>query len=127
MRSVFTNLNFPNAGANQTYFTLPAAPVAGANGFATGLPTTPGVSRNSFDGPGYLDVDATVSKNFGLPHVKGLGESAGLQIRADAFNLFNNVNLNASSINTNILQSTFGQASSALSGRTVNLQARFNF
>ena len=131
------NLNFPNAGANQTYFALPDT---GINTFVSGfgpggttttttysLPTLPGISRNSFDGPGYLDMDATVSKNFGLPHVKGLGESAGLQIRADAFNLFNNVNLDSSSIDTNILQSTFGQASKALSGRTVNLQARFNF
>ena len=131
-----TNLNFPGNVAFSTdsslaaspYFINPIAPVASSStGFATGLPQLPGVSRNSFTGPGYLDVDATVAKNFGFPKLRGLGEAAGLEIRADAFNLFNNVNLNASNINTNILTATFGQSNRALSGRTVNLQARFNF
>ncbi len=121
------NLNFPNAGANQPYFTAPIAPVSGPSGFASGLPQLPGVARNSFDGPGYRDVDATVSKAFGLPRAKVLGESASIEIRADAFNLFNLTNLNSSSINTDITQATFGQASSGLAGRIVNLQARFNF
>ena len=132
------NLNFPNAGPNQTYFTNPNTGIntfvsgVGVNGPITtttySLPTTPGVSRNTFTGPGYLDVDATVAKNFPIPKLKGLGESAGIEIRADAFNLFNNVNLNPSGIDTNYASSpTFGQVNSALSGRTVNLQARFNF
>ena len=123
------NLNFPTSPTATTsaYFVNPVAPVAPGGGLASGLPTLPGVSRNSFNGPGYQDVDATVTKNFALPHVKGLGEAAGLEFRADAFNLFNQTNLSASSVNTNYLQSTFGQASAGLAGRIVNLQARFSF
>lgn len=122
------NLNFPNAGATQQYFSLPIAPVASSTtGFADGLPQLPGVSRNSFDGPGYLDMDATISKSFSIPKARVLGEGAGVEIRADAFNLFNNVNLDASRVVTNIQLTTFGQSPVALSGRTVNLQARFSF
>jgi hypothetical protein len=114
------NVNYPLNAAVTTvspYFTNPAAPTAGASGFATGLPTTPGVSRNSFDGPGYQDVDATVTKSFGFPKAKVIGDHANLAIRADAFN----------SVVTNYLEPNFGQAQKGLSGRIVNLQARFSF
>ena len=123
------NLNFPTAPTTTAspYFLNPVAPVAPGGGVAAGLPTLPGVARNSFNGPGYQDVDATVTKNFALPHVKGLSEAPGLEFRADAFNLFNQTNLTPGSVNTNYLQSTFGQASSGLAGRIVNLQARFSF
>ena len=87
----------------------------------------PGVSRNSFDGPGYQDVDATVTKSFGFPRLRVLGEGANLEVRADAFNLFNQTNLNPGSMVTNYLLPNFGQAQSGLAARTVNLQARFNF
>lgn len=122
------NVNFPNAGPNQNYFQVPIAPVASSTtGFATGLPQLPGVYRNSFDGPGYQDVDATITKSFGFHPGRYIGEHASLEVRADAFNLFNNINLNASSISNNFQTSNFGQAGSALAGRTVNLQARFSF
>ncbi|MGI4829693.1 MAG: carboxypeptidase regulatory-like domain-containing protein [Janthinobacterium lividum] len=121
------NLNFPSAGANQPYFALPATGIPAASTGTYTLPTLPGVARNSFTGPGYLDLDATVAKSFVLPHVRGLGETPGLEIRADAFNVFNNVNLSPSSVVTNLQLSTFGQAQSALGARVVNLQARFNF
>ncbi|HEY6763860.1 MAG TPA: carboxypeptidase regulatory-like domain-containing protein, partial [Candidatus Sulfotelmatobacter sp.] len=124
------NLNFPLAGATQPYFVTPNAPIATGSGplaTAIGLPSAPGVARNSFDGPGYRDVDVTLTKAFGLPKLPVLGEDARLEIRADAFNLFNNTNLNGSSIVTDITQPNFGQAGSALGSRTVNLQARFSF
>lgn len=124
------NVNFPNIpgnGATSPYFVNPVAPVAGSSGFASGLPSLPGVSRNSFDGPGYQDVDATVTKSFGFPSGRVIGENANLEIRADAFNLFNQTNLNPSSIVTNYLLPNFGQAQTGLAGRTVNLQARFSF
>ena len=123
------NLNFPNntGGATSPYFANPAAPVAPGGGFATGLPTLPGVARNSFDGPGYQSVDATLTKSFGLPKLRVLGEEGKLEIRADAFNLFNQTNLQSSSIVTNYLQTNFGQAQNGLAGRIVNLQARFSF
>ncbi len=130
------NLNFPQINPTtgaQPYFALAATgiPTTGAN---YTLPQTPGVSRNTFTGPGYMDVDATVSKNFALPHVKGLGESSGLEIRADAFNLFNETNLNAGALVTNIANPNFGQVVSGtnnqqagLAARIVNLQVRFSF
>ncbi len=124
------NLNFPlNASAASgvsPYFTNPATGIP-TTGTTYTLPTLPGVSRNSFTGPGYLDFDATVTKTFALPTMRGLGENAGLEIRADAFNLFNNTNLNSSTLVTNYLLNNFGQTTAALSGRIVNLQARFSF
>ena len=59
--------------------------------------------------------------------MKGLGEGAAFQIRADAFNVFNNLNFNPTSISNDITTSNFGQAQSALGSRTVTLQARFSF
>ncbi len=123
------NLNFPNIAASGTstpYFALPATGIP-TSGTAYALPQLPGVERNSFNGPGYQDLDATVAKSFGFPHARILGEGAKMEIRADAFNLFNQINLNPGSIINNVLSQNFGQAQSALTGRTVNLQARFSF
>ncbi len=127
------NVNFPaipSGGTASPYFVNPIAPIGGSSGFATGLPTLPGVARNSFDGPGYQDLDATLTKSFGLPKAPVLGESARFEIRADAFNLFNQTNLSSGALVTNILLSNFGQVSgtgAGLAGRIVNLQARFSF
>ena len=124
------NLNFPSAGPSQPYFGIPTAAIAtgaGALATASGLPSRPGVGRNSFTGPGYQDIDATLTKAFGLPRIRGIGEGANIELRADAFNLFNETNLNPATISTNILLSNFGQTSSALGSRTINLQARFSF
>ena len=126
------NKNFPNGGL--AYFVPPA--IAPAPKFpATGgsPPQTPGIRRNFLTGPGYRDVDATVTKNFGLGRIKGMGEGTAIEIRADAFNLFNNLNfkpggaLNGGGINDNISLPNFGQATSALGSRTITLQARFHF
>jgi hypothetical protein len=123
------NKNFPAAAAAgnaYAYFT-PPTPTAGPAFPATGGAPAPmpGIRRNSWTGPGYRDVDATVSKVFGVPYWKR--EGAGLEIRADAFNLFNNLNFNPTSISNNIANADFGQAKSALGSRTVTLQARFQF
>jgi hypothetical protein len=124
------NENFPLAGQpNQPYFVIPNAPIATGSGntLASGLPSDPGIGRNSFTGPGYKDLDGTITKSFGLPKLPVLGENAKLDISADVFNLFNNTNLNGGAIDTNILDNTFGQTNSALGSRTIDLQARFNF
>jgi hypothetical protein len=78
-----------------------------------------------------------LSKAFGLPKMPVLGESAKVEIRADAFNVFNKTNLDASSINNTVgsvnpdgtfsSNPGFGVAGSALGSRTVQLQARFSF
>jgi Carboxypeptidase regulatory-like domain len=126
------NENFPNGGL--AYFTPPAiapAPTFPATGGVP--PQTPGIRRNFLTGPGYRDVDATVTKSFGLGRIKGMGEGTAIEVRADAFNLFNNLNfkpggaLNGGGINDNISLPNFGQATAALGSRTVTLQARFHF
>jgi hypothetical protein len=91
------------------------------------------VARNFLTGPNYRDVDATLSKAFGIPKLPILGENAKFEIRADAFNLLNNLNFSAGSITTSISNDgvtsnpNFGQATAALGSRTLDLQARFSF
>jgi hypothetical protein len=115
----FSVPNFGSAmqATNGTGF--PAANVA--------LPPLPGLDRNSFTGPGYRDVDASLTKAFGLPNTRLLGESAEFEIRADVFNLFNLLNLNPGSVANNINQGNFGQDTSPLGSRTVSFQGRFSF
>jgi hypothetical protein len=79
-------------------------------------------------------VDITLIKGFGLPNNKVLGEGARLEFRMDAYNLFNNLNFNPTSISNSIGDPTtglsnpsFGQATSALAARVITLGARFSF
>jgi hypothetical protein len=90
------------------------------------LPTAPGIGRNFFTGPGYFDVDATLSKAFGLPRMRIIGENAKLEFRMNFYNLFNKLNLR-SDIQSDILNSHFGEAQAALGSRTIEIQARFSF
>jgi hypothetical protein len=112
----------PNFQQAITYNSLGIAPVANA-----GLPPAPGLARNSFVGPGYKDLDASLTKAFGFPNMRVLGDGANLEIRADFFNLFNNTNLDARAIQQNITATNFGQDTAILGSRTVSLQARFSF
>lgn len=121
------NTRFPGNGDGTTYFGVPASPVGTGGNYAPAPPQLPGVGRNTFTGPGYQDLDGTIAKNFGLPRVPGLGESAGLEIRADLFNVLNQTNLVPGSVDTDISSKTFGLARNGLAGRVINLQARFNF
>ena len=66
-----------------------------------GAPQAPGIQRNSLRGPRYRDVDATISKAFGLPKMPILGENAQFEFRANSYNLFNNLNLDISQIDNN--------------------------
>jgi hypothetical protein len=72
-------------------------------------------------------VDLTLAKAFGLPKAPVLGENARVEFRLDAYNLFNNLNFNPTSISTNIANANFGQATSAFGARVVTLGARFSF
>jgi hypothetical protein len=115
--------NFPNGGT--TYFNAPSF-TTGSNFPTPGpLPGAPGIGRNAFRGPGYKDVDATLSKSFGLPNTKILGENAAIELRGNFYNLFNNLNL--TNIDTTVTDQYFGTAQGALGGRTIELQARFSF
>ena len=118
-----TGSNFPLGGA--AYFTAPFFTPGPDFPNVGPLPGPPGIGRNSFRGPRYTDVDATLSKSFGLPTMKFLGEHANLEIRANFYNLFNNLNL--ANIDSTISDSTFGEAKDVLGGRTIEMQARFSF
>jgi len=121
--------NFSNGGS--AYFTQPAV-VSNPNGWngqvpptPTALPGTPGVSRNAFVGPRYTGFDMSATKAFGLPTMKVLGEGARIEIRANAFNLFNKLNL--ASVDSNIFDTGFGRANSALGSRTIEGEFHFKF
>ncbi len=130
------NYNFPKAAtATGTAYFAPPAYTPGPHFPATGgAPAqNPGIGRNSLPGPRYKDVDATITKTFGLPRLR---EGSGITIRADAFNLFNDLNFepggaigggSTGGISNNITSVNFGQATAALGARTVTMQASFNF
>jgi TonB dependent receptor len=115
----FATSNFANAmqATNGTGF--PAGNVA--------LPPIPGLRRNAFVGPNYRNIDMTLAKAFGLPNTRLLGENARIEIRADAFNLFNILNLDPMQVRNTVNQPNFGTDQIALGGRTITLQARFSF
>lgn len=131
------NKNYPKGAL--AYYTIPVttpgqpfATVA-ANPDSVVVPSVARVARNSINGPGYRDFDMTLLKSFGLPKAPVLGNDAILEIRMDAYNLFNTVNLNVGTINTVISNDgvhsnpAFGQAQGALGSRTIEMQARFQF
>ena len=90
--------------------------------FQDGLPgaTNP---RNTFRLPWQNNVDLTVTKDFTLPW-----EHHTLQFRADAFNAFNAVNFDPSSISLSLSSpSSFGEFSKALDARVLQLALRYSF
>jgi hypothetical protein len=120
-----TGSNYPKGGA--AYFSTPTYTSYSGTSSGSALPQAPGVRRNALTGPGYKDVDFTLAKGFGFPRMPGLGEGARLEIRLDAYNLFNNLNFNPTQISNNIANANFGQDTSAMGARTVTLGARFSF
>jgi len=119
-----------NSSFSDNYFSEPnlTAAFADAPGqIASAFAPAPGIGRNSFAGPGYRDVDFTFGKAFGLPNGRIIGEHGQIEIKANMFNAFNLLNINPSSLSTNIANSNLGQAGSALGARVVDFQARFSF
>jgi hypothetical protein len=107
------NGNFPGGG--EAFFDISA----------TG---TPAIGRNSFRGPRYSTVDFSFVKNTPFPFV--FGEQANLEFRANMFNAFNKLNLapfGFATGSTTIEDDHFGQATTALSGRVLEFQARLRF
>jgi len=123
--------HYPNGGT--AYFTAPNVVQNTQPGWSTTstvptpteLPQTPGLGRNPFKGPHYSDLDFAVTKAFGLPATKVLGERAVIEIRANMFNLFNTLNL--ANIDANISDSNFGRAQSVLGSRTIEGEFHFKF
>jgi len=106
-------------------------PGGGAKYFDIADNGPPGIGRNTFRGPRYLDTDLSISKVIKFPGNWHMGEAAALDLRANFFNLFNNLNLTPIGFfdSTAFADSPlFGRATQpALAGRVVEFQARFSF
>ena len=85
----------PPVSCQTKYFTVVQSP--SGSGI---LPPVPGVGRNVFRGPRYTGFDLSFGKRFTLPAVRLLGENAGLEIRAQAYNLFNKTNVSPFTFNS---------------------------
>jgi hypothetical protein len=100
------------------------------NGDGVANDRPPGVTRNTGDGPGFVQTDLRVSKlfNFYKGALNKDGDVSGfrkMELSFDAFNLFNHTNL--TNIIGEVSSPRFGQATSALPGRTIQMSLRFNF
>lgn len=86
----------------------------------------PGIGRNSFRGPRYFSTDLAFGKRTGLPAF--MGEGSFLEVRANVFNAFNNLNLNPFRFFAPLIEDpNFGRADRGLAGRVVEIQARLSF
>ncbi len=74
---------------------------------------------NRFRGPGYADVDASLTK------LTPITERVSFQFRLEIFDLFNRVNLNG--VDSNLPDSTFGQSTTQFNPRWLELKAKFFF
>jgi hypothetical protein len=81
--------------------------------------TTGDLGRNRFRGPGYAQVDLSLSKRFGIT------DRFSSQLRIDAFNAFNRVNLNNPVLD--LVNNNFGRSTSALTPRALQLGLRVMF
>jgi hypothetical protein len=118
--------NFPGGGA--VYFNQNVN--VDSTGAATLALNPPGIGRNSFRGPQYFNVDLSAHKEFSFPKLPGLGEGTKLELRANFFNAFNMLNLNAfgySDSGVDVRNPNFGRSSGGMGGRVIDFQARFSF
>jgi hypothetical protein len=85
-------------------------PQPGTNGY---------LGRNTYRGPGYAQVDLSLSKAFAFT------ERISSQLRLDAFNAFNRVNLNNPTLD--LTSNNFGRSTSSLTPRALQLGLRVMF
>lgn len=108
-------------GNNQT------VPIVGTNYFNIGHAGPPGIGRNSFTGPRFFSTDASLAKRFALPMIN---DTAGIEFRGYAFNVFNQLNLIPFAFgdpDAHVENTNFGRPSGALAGRSIELQVRLTF
>lgn len=77
------------------------------------------LGRNTFRGPGYTTLDLSVSRNFVFKETKQI------QIRLDAYNALNNVNLFLPTADLSL--GTFGKSTQAFEPRTMQVSLKFVF
>jgi hypothetical protein len=90
------------------------------------IPTDPSqpfgnAGRNTIHGPWFWQVDMVASKDFALP----IGSQTRLQIRLEAFNVFNRTNFRAPNINRS--SGNFGTITSAYDARQMQLGVKLTF
>jgi len=139
---VTTSANYPNGdynadGQNNDRPNLPSfgtdlgspsqekwrAGVFTAADFPKPAPGTVGtLPRNGYTGPGYLNTDLSLVKRLAVP---ALGSDAGAQLRLEAYNLFDTINLNNPV--TNLTNINFGRVTSARPSREIQVGVRFTF
>ncbi|MBV8731906.1 MAG: Plug domain-containing protein [Acidobacteriia bacterium] len=103
-------------------------PLGGAAYFDTTDSGPPGIGRNSWRGPHFFQTDLSFAKKTRFPFF--FGETANLELRANFFNIFNQLNLTPLTFGgagTHADQPFFGESSGALAGRVIELQARVSF
>jgi len=117
----------PNANATHTqarYFDIScfqANPSNTDNTRLLGFKNVPGnAGRGIIQGPPTFRVDFTMSKNFRF------GESARLQLRAEAFNIFNHTNMRSFS-SLNNTSTSFGVIGTVRDPRTMQFGAKISF
>ena len=86
------------------------------------LGTMGNARRRFFSGPGLENVDATLERRFFAT------ESRALEVRAEAFNVFNHGQFfGAAAVEGNMASGSFGQAVSAMPPRLMQLAVRYRF
>jgi hypothetical protein len=99
---------------------------------ANPLGTFGNLGRNAVRGPGSVNFDAAISRQFKFK------ERYSLQVRMDAFNVFNHTNFAGaispagtvtgySTLSTSMASSTFGRVSSAFDPRILQFSMKFRF
>jgi hypothetical protein len=81
------------------------------------------LGRNTFDQPGYNNVDFTFEKFFNVPWF--FSEKMKIEAKGEVFNLFNRSNL--ISVDGNMADGTFGHATNQLPARSLQLHLRASF
>ena len=114
----------PNEGAarsvDQWFNTACFTPQTAAG--ATGVPNVAGnAPRGIVDGPPTKRVDFTLTKNIRF------SESIRVQLRAEAFNVFNHTNFRALSVSRALTNTTFGQVTGFRDPRIMQFGAKFYF
>ena len=114
----------PKSNPTATYFDTNAFDnstlACGAGAVAAGAGTYGTAPRNLFRGPGRFNTDLALAKTTSLK-----GERLKLALRAEFFNVFNNVEFSDPS--TNINAKTFGKISATAPARTGQLAVRLIF
>ena len=87
------------------------------------LGTEGNLGRNTFDGPGYNNVDFTFEKYFTMPFF--FGERMKIELKGETFNLFNRSNLTG--MVSDLSNGSFGKATNQLPPRSLQFHVRASF